>query len=287
MNQRRAFFQDVRVRQALVLSFDFESINERLFYSAYRRSNSYFTNSEMAATGKPQGRELELLQPLQNHLPAAVFKNDVPQPPTVDATIGIRPNLMQAKALLLAAGYRYQNGKLVDKNQRPVTIEYLTPSKNFERAVLKWQRDLAKIGITLNIRVTDAALYQKRINDFDFDLVTTVYANSQSPGNEQFDYYSCQSAKTPGSRNFAGICDPAIERLLPNFASFKNREDLVASARALDRVLRWQYLVIPNWHSNVYRVIYRDTLGVPAKAPKYYAATDWALSTWWSQTSAP
>ena len=287
MNQRRAFFQDVRVRQALVLSFDFESINERLFYSAYRRSNSYFTNSEMAATGKPQGRELELLQPLQNRLPAAVFKNDVPQPPKVDFTIGIRPNLMQAKALLLAAGYRYQNGRLVDKNQRPIVIEYLTPSKNFERAVLKWQRDLAKIGITLNIRVTDAALYQKRINDFDFDLVTTVYANSQSPGNEQFDYYSCQSAKTPGSRNFAGICDPAIERLLPNFASFKNREDLVASARALDRVLRWQYLVIPNWHSNVYRVIYRDTLGIPAKAPKYYAATDWALSTWWSQTSAP
>ncbi|MDO4249019.1 MAG: extracellular solute-binding protein [Neisseria sp.] len=285
MNQRRSFFQDVRVRQALVFSFDFESINERLFYGSYRRSDSYFTNSEMAAAGKPQGRELELLLPLKNRLPPAVFNLDAPQPPKVNPSVGIRPNLMQAKALLLAAGYRYQGGRLIDKNQQPVVIEYLTPSKNFERVVLKWQRDLAKIGITLNIRVTDAALYQKRVNDFDFDIVSTVYANSESPGNEQFGYYSCQSAKTPGSRNLAGICDPAIESLLPNFAQFKNRADLVASARALDRVLRWQYLVIPNWHSNQYRVIYRNTLGIPARPPKYYAATEWALSTWWDKAA--
>lgn len=281
MNQRRPLFQDVRVRQALTLSFDFESINERLFYGSYRRSNSFFTNSEMAAGGKPQGKELSLLAPLRGRVNDAVFKVDVPQPPIVNPSVGVRPNLLQAKALLLAAGYRYQNGALVDKAGKPVVIEYLTASKTFERTAAKWQRDLAKIGITLNIRVADAALYQKRLNQFDYDIIMTVYANSESPGNEQFDYHSCAAAKTPGSQNWSGICDPAVESLLKHFESFGSRSDLVAAAQALDRVLRWQYLVIPNWYTNQYRVVYRTSLGAPAQPPKYYSATEWAMMTWW------
>ena len=281
MNQRRAFFKDVRVRQALVWSFDFESINSRLFYGSYQRSNSFFTNSEMAARGKPDAAELALLNPLRTQLPATVFQQDAPNPPVTDAKLGIRPNLLQARNLLLAAGYRYQQGWLVDKQGKPVVIEFLTPSKTYERVVAKWQRDLAKLGITLNARIVDSAVYQKRLNDFDFDMTIVVYANSESPGNEQFDYYSCRAAQTQGSRNWAGICHPAVEQLLKQFEHFNNRAELTTAARALDRVLRHQYLVVPNWYSNQYRVIYRNTLGMPSRAPKYYSASDWALQTWW------
>ena len=281
MNQRRAFFKDVRVRQALVWSFDFESINSRLFYGSYQRSNSFFTNSEMAARGKPDAAELALLNPLRAQLPATVFQQDAPNPPVTDAKLGIRPNLLQARNLLLAAGYRYQQGWLVDKQGKPVVIEFLTPSKTYERVVAKWQRDLAKLGITLNARIVDSAVYQKRLNDFDFDMTIVVYANSESPGNEQFDYYSCRAAQTQGSRNWAGICHPAVEQLLKQFEHFNNRAELTTAARALDRVLRHQYLVVPNWYSNQYRVIYRNTLGMPSRAPKYYSASDWALQTWW------
>lgn len=283
MNQRRDFFKDIRVRQAMVLSFDFESINQRLFYGAYARSNSYFTNSEMAATGKPEGRELEILVPLRNRLADAVFTKDVPQPPKIDIQTGIRPNLLQARALFLAAGYRYQNGRLVGKDGRFVRIEYLTNQKIFEKTVVKWQRDLAKIGISLDIRIVDDALYQDRIKKFDYDVIMTSYANSESPGNEQFFYHSCEAAKTQGERNYAGICHPAVEVLLKRFGSFKDRDDLTASARALDRVLRWQHLVVPNWYSAQKRVIYRNTLAMPHRRPKYYDATQWALETWWQK----
>lgn len=189
--------------------------------------------------------------------------------------------MLQARNLLLAAGYRYQQGWLVDKQGKPVVIEFLTPSKTYERVVAKWQRDLAKLGITLNVRIVDSAVYQKRLNDFDFDMTIVVYANSESPGNEQFDYYSCRAAQTQGSRNWAGICHPAVEQLLKQFEHFNNRAELTTAARALDRVLRHQYLVVPNWYSNQYRVIYRNTLGMPSRAPKYYSASDWALQTWW------
>ena len=281
MNQRRAFFKDVRVRQALVWSFDFESINSRLFYGSYQRSNSFFTNSNMAAYGKPDAAELALLTPLRAQLPKAVFQQNAPNPPVTDAVLGIRPNLLQARQLLLAAGYRYQQGLLVDKQGKPIIIEFLTPSKVHERVVAKWQRDLAKLGMTMNVRIVDSAVYQKRLNDFDFDMTIVVYANTESPGNEQFDYYSCQAAQTKGSRNWAGICDPAVEQLLKQFEHFNNRTELITATRALDRVLRHQYLVVPNWYSNQYRVIYRNTLGIPQRAPKYYTASNWALQTWW------
>ncbi len=281
MNQRRPSLKDSRVRQALILSFDFENINNRMMYGAYRRSPSFFTNSEMAADGLPDAAELALLTPLEKHLPAAVFRQHAPIPPKSDPETGIRPNLIKARGLLLAAGYRYRDGKLTGPQGNPLNLEYLTANKAFERVAGKWQRDLAKIGITLNIRTVDPSLYQKRLNDFDFDLTTVVYANSQSPGNEQADYYSCAAAKTRGSRNWAGICDPAIEKLLKHFEHFESRAELVTAARALDRVLRHHYLLIPNWYSNTHRIIYRDTLSHPQRPPKYYMPAEWALQTWW------
>ena len=189
----------------------------------------------------------------------------------------MRPNLVQARALLQSAGYRYRGGVLVDKQGRPLVLEFLSPSKTYERVTAKWQRDLAKIGITLNVRVADAAVYQKRRNDFDYDLTIVVYANS----NEQFNYFGCQAAKTPGSNNWAGVCDPAVETLLKRFENFNNRAELTAAARALDRVIRHQYVVVPNWYADKYRVIYRNTIALPAQMPQYYSATDWVLKAGW------
>lgn len=281
LNQRRAALKDIRVRQALVLSFDFENVNSRMMYGAYRRSPSFFTNSEMAASGLPDAAELALLTPLSGRLPAAVFRQPVPMPPQSDPALGIRPNLLKARSLLLEAGYRYQNGVLTDKQGRPLVLEYLTNSKTFERVAGKWQRDLAKIGITLNLRTVDASLYQKRLADFDYDIIMATYSNSQSPGNEQIDYFGCAAAQTKGSGNYAGVCDPAVEQLLKRFEHFADRRELVTAARALDRVLRHQHIVVPNWYSDRYRIIYRRTLGIPARPPKYYQAASWALQTWW------
>lgn len=286
MNQRRSLFADVRVRRALTLSFDFESLNSRMFYQSYRRSDSFFTNSTLAARGLPDADESALLQPLKPLLPADVFRLPAPLPPQSDPKLGIRPNLLAARKLLEEAGYRYRQGRLISPQGTPVTIEFLTTGKTFERLVAKWQRDLAKIGITLNVRVTDPAVYQKRLNDFDFDITTVVYANSESPGNEQSNYFSCASAKTPGSRNWAGVCHPAVEKLLTRFEHFDNRRELTAAARSLDRVLRHQYIAIPNWYSPNYNVIYRADLRRPAKLPLYYQPQSWALQTWWKDGKA-
>lgn len=285
MNMRRKPFDDIRVRQAMVQSFDFESINTRLFYGAYRRSNSLFTNSNMAATGKPSGAERALLDRFRAQLPSAVLTDNVPQPPVVNPQTGVRPNLLKAREWLLQAGYRYQNGRLVDRQGKPLAFEFLTPSKTYERVTAKWQRDLAKIGVTMTVRVADPAVFQKRMNSFDYDMTIVVYANSESPGNEQFNYFSCQAARTEGSRNWAGVCHPAVEKLLKRFENFSSRDELTVSARALDRVIRHQYIVVPNWFSDRYRVVYRDSLGIPQTLPKYYSPMDWALSSGWIKPS--
>lgn len=283
MNMRRKPFDDIRVRRAMVESFDFDNVNSRLFYGTYRRSNSFFTNSDMAAFGKPSGGELALLEPLRAQLSAAVFTENVPEPPKTDPKTGVRPQLLKARALLEQAGYRYRNGRLEDRQGRPLTFEFLSPSKTYERVVAKWQRDLAKIGVGMTVRLADSAVYQKRINGFDFDMTITVYANSESPGNEQFDYFSCASAKTDGSRNLAGVCSPAVETLLKGFGGFKNRSEQTASARALDRVIRHQYIIVPNWFSDRYRVVYRDMLGIPKTLPQYYSPMAWAVGTGWKK----
>ncbi|WP_084224344.1 extracellular solute-binding protein [Stenoxybacter acetivorans] len=282
LNTRRAPLNDLRVRQALTLSFDFETVNRQLFYGSYHRSNSYFTNSEMAAAGVPESDELVVLNPLRTRLPNSVFTQAAVEPPQTDSKLGIRPNLLKARHLLEEAGFRYQNGRLTDRQGKPLVLEFLSYSKIYERVTAKWQRDLAKIGIQLNVRVVDAAVYQRRMNQFDYDLTVVVYANSESPGNEQWDYHGCEAAKTPGSKNWAGLCDAAVNELLKHFIHFDNRRQLVAAARALDRVLRDRYLVIPNWYSQNHRLVYWDKFGKPQRVPKYFQASDWVLSTWWT-----
>lgn len=283
MNLRHAPFDNLLVRRAMVESFDFESINERIFYGAYRRSSSYFTNSDMAASGVPTGAEAALLRSLGKTLPDEVLKEAVPVPPKTDLRVGVRPNLLKARALLEKAGYRYRGGRLVDAAGKPLVFEFLTASKVYERITAKWQRDLGKIGVTMNVRTVDPAVYQKRMNDFDFDMTITVYANSESPGNEQFDYFGCEAAKTSGSRNLAGVCRPEVERLLKHFGSFSSRDELRTVARALDRVIRHQHIVVPAWYADRYRVVYRQDVGVPERLPKYYDPVSFVLSTGWKR----
>ena len=285
LNTRRAPLNDVKFRQALSLSFDFETINQQMFYGLYKRPYSYFTNSELAAEGMPSKAELAVLNPLRGQLPARVFEQAVPMPAKVSPQLGVRPNLLQARTLLLQAGYRYQNGRLIDKQGRPVSLEYLTNGKSHERAAGKWQRDLAKLGIDLKIRLVDSAIYQKRLQAFDYDIITHVYAQSQSPGNEQMEMHSCASAKTPPSRNgnMVGSCEPAIDALLKRFEHFESREELVAVSKSLDRVLRHQYYVIPQWYSDEWRMVYWNKFEQPKTLPLYYGPTTWALMTWWQR----
>lgn len=274
---------NIYVRRALIESFDYESVNSRIFYGAYRRTDSFFTNSTMAATGKPDSAETALLKSLGTKLPEGVLDQDVPMPPVTDPKLGVRPNLLKARALLEKGGYQYKNGKAVDKQGKPLTFEFLAPSKNYERITAKWQRDLAKIGITMNVRTADSAVYQKRMNDFDFDVTTGYYGNSESPGNEQYDYFSCAAAKTEGSRNLSGVCHPAVEKLLTHFNSFTNRQELQTTSRALDRLIRHQYTIVPNWFADRYRVVYRNDVGIPSKLPKYYDPITFAMTAGWKK----
>lgn len=281
MNLRRPLLQNKALRRALVEAFDFESVNRQLFYGLYKRDNSFFTNTELAAQGLPENKEYDILLSVKDKLPPEIFTTNAIDPPITDKERGIRPNLLRARALLEKNGYRYHNGYLVDKNNQKIELEFLTYSKTFERVTAKWRRDLKKIGITLNIRVIDAALFQKRLNEFDYDITIVSYANSQSPGNEQYNFHSCTAAKTNGTNNYSGICNPAIEGILPYFVTSKNREELVAASRALDRVLRSQYIVVPNWYSDSIRMIVKDNLDYPKRLPRYYHGLSWAIKTWW------
>jgi len=283
INMRHKPLDNIYVRRALIESFDYESVNSRIFYGAYRRTDSFFTNSTMAATGKPDSAETVLLKSLGTKLPDGVLDQDVPMPPVTDPKLGVRPNLLKARALLEKGGYQYKNGKAVDKQGKPLTFEFLAPSKNYERITAKWQRDLAKIGITMNVRTADSAVYQKRMNDFDFDVTTGYYGNSESPGNEQYDYFSCAAAKTEGSRNLSGVCHPAVEKLLTHFNSFTNRKELQTTSRALDRLIRHQYTIVPNWFADRYRVVYRNDVGIPSKLPKYYDPITFAMTAGWKK----
>jgi microcin C transport system substrate-binding protein len=281
-NLRRPLFQDKRVREALNLAFDFEWIDRQLFYGQYRRSPSYFSNSEMAAQGLPGPAELKLLEPLRSKLDPEVFGPAV-MPPVAGGRYGVRDNLKKARALLLAAGWQYRNGVLVNSQGQPFSFEFLTFSRTYERIVAVWQKDLAKIGIELKVRLVDPAIFQRREQNFDYDMTIVVYGASPSPGNEQLNYHSCQAAKTPGSNNWAGLCDPAVDALLQNFIHFHNRAELVASCKALDRVLRAGRYLVPNWNIPYHRAAWWNHFGQPATLPLYYNATDWAIQTWWAK----
>ena len=276
MNTRRPLFKDWRVRRAVTLMFDFEWTNKNLFYGQYVRTKSYFANSEMAATGLPEGAELKILERFKGRVPDTVFT----EPYTLPVYAGdgnIREGARQALALLKQAGWEFKGNDLVDaKTGEPFRFEILTESQAFERVYAPFVQNLKRIGITAALRLIDPVQYQKRNEKFDFDMVTEVWGQSESPGNEQRSIWSSAAADTEGSNNSIGVKDKAIDELVDLVINAADREELVASCKALDRVLLHNHFVVPSWHSPVDRLVYWDKFGV---SPPHRRGTSWL--TWW------
>ncbi|WP_425495161.1 extracellular solute-binding protein [Pandoraea horticolens] len=280
LNVRRDMFRDVRVRRALGLALDYQWLNRQLFYNQYQRIYSYFTNSDLAARGMPSEAELKLLEPLRKKLDPAVFGPMVVQP-TTNPPASLRENLREARQLLAQAGWTYRDGALRNAKGEPFVFEFLDDGGAMGPVASAYARNLAKLGITLNFRTSDFALYQKRIETFDFDMISLRYPDSQIPGTELIDRFGSQSANVDGSDNVIGLKDPAVDALVASLVRAHTYEDLVASARALDRVLMHGYYIVPNWFSSTHRMAYRQYLRFPEKLPQYYTAEGWLVSMWW------
>ncbi len=275
-NLRREKFTDPKVRQALALAFDFEWANQNLFYGQYLRSVSYFSNSELAASGTPDEAERALLERHGDGLPEAVF-GEVPVPPVTDGSGNNRTNLRKAKALLAEAGWTVQDGVLTGPAGTPMEIEFLMVQPAFERILQPFRAQLERLGARLEIRPIDAAQYKERLDNFDFDMVVTGFGQSRSPGNEQRNYWSSAAADISGSNNLAGIRSPAIDALIEELIYAGTRAELVTAARVLDRVLRHGHYVIPNWHITYDRVAWWDRFG----QPDIVSDDGIVLDTWW------
>ncbi|HEX6210871.1 MAG TPA: extracellular solute-binding protein [Methylomirabilota bacterium] len=275
-NTRRAIFRDRRVRAALAAGFDFEWTNAHLFYGAYTRTHSYFSNSELASRGLPGAAELAVLEPFRERVPGEVLTREYLPPSTRPA--GLRPNLVEALELLAQAGWVVRDMRLVNaETGQPLTFEILIDDPNWERITLPFVKNLERLGVAARVRTVDSAQYEYRMKQFDFDMTVAVFPQSLSPGNEQVDYWASVSADTPGSRNLAGIRDPVVDRLIEQLIAAPDRAALVARTRALDRVLLWGHYVIPHWHITAFRVAYWNRFGRPTTPPKYSLGFD----TWW------
>jgi microcin C transport system substrate-binding protein len=275
-NTRRETFKDPRVRQALAYAFDFEWTNKNLFYGQYTRSKSYFANSDLASSGLPTGHELELLEPFRDKLPAEVFTKTY-TPPVTDGSGNPRDNLRAAAQMLRQAGWVVKDGKLVDAKGKAFAFEILLDQPVWERISLPFVKNLEKLGIAATVRTVDTPQYKNRIDAFDFDMIVGVWGQSDSPGNEQMEFWGSASAKENGSRNTAGVSDPVIDALIDKVIAAPDREKLVERTRALDRVLLWHHYVIPHWHIGYDRVAYWSKFGRPDKVPSQGVQ----FNSWW------
>ncbi|MEG4317260.1 MULTISPECIES: extracellular solute-binding protein [Pseudomonas] len=280
-NIRRPLLQDRRVREALALLFDFEWTNRQLFNGAYTRTRSYFDNSELASSGLPDKQELQLLEPLRGKIPDEVFDQPFDLPKT-DANGIIREQQRRAYRLLTEAGWQVRDDRMVDADGKPMKLEFLLVQAEFERVLLPYKRNLADLGIELEIRRVDVSQYINRLRSRDYDMIVSGFGQSNSPGNEQREYWHSASADNPGSRNFIGLKDPAIDSLVEQLIAADSRQELVTRTRALDRVLLWGHYVVPNWHIKTWRVAYWNHLAHPETTPRQ----DIGLMTWWKKPEA-
>lgn len=278
MNLRRPQFQDRRIRQALTYALDFESMNRKLFFGFNTRTNSYFENSELASTGLPTGKELEILEKYRDKLPPELFTAEY-KLPVYDNPQAERKYLRQVVQLFAEAGWKIQNGRMAnEKTGAQFKVEILGNNPTDEVISNSYIETLRKIGIDASLRIVDPSQYINRIRNFDFDMVTSSLAQSQSPGNEQRDFWSSKAADAPGSRNLMGIKDPVIDELMERVIFATDRDDLVAATRALDRVLLWNFYVVPQWHRSVLWLAYWNKFGMPEKQPAYIGAD---IDSWW------
>lgn len=276
-NTRRDIFKDPKVREALAYAFDFEWTNKQLFFGQYKRTRSYFDNSELSSSGLPSEAELKILNPFKGQIPERVFTEafDVP---TTNGSGKLRKNLRTALKLLKEAGWSIKNKELVnDLTGKPLTFEILLAQKNFERIIHPFTTNLAKLGVKAEIRLVDSTQYIDRIRKYNFDMFISTIAQSNSPGNEQRYYWLTESGKTPGNRNYAGVADPVVDQLVDMIIEAPNRESLITRTKVLDRILLQGYYVIPQWHLPKDRIAYWKKLGHPEVFPD--SGVD--LDTWW------
>ncbi len=282
-NLRRAKFQDQRVRRALNYALDFEGMNHTLFFDQYTRVGSYFSGTELASSGTPQGLELNILNGVKDQVPPDLFTKPYTNPtsPNEDAR---RANLRAAFDLLKQAGYQVKGKQLVDPQGVPFTLEILINSPAFERVALFYKPGLERLGIQVSVRIVDSSQYINRVRARDFDMIIAAWGQSLSPGNEQRDYWGSESAKRDGSRNYAGISNPAVDMLIDKVIYAKNREELVATTHALDRVLLWNDYVIPAWTLRYTRTARWDRFARPEKLPQY--SFEFPTIWWWDAAKA-
>jgi microcin C transport system substrate-binding protein len=282
INTRREKFKDPRVRQAITLAYDFEWMNRRLMYNAYVRCTSWFNGSDFEATDLPGPDELALLEPLKKKLPDKIFTEPVPLPPSTDPPGSLRDNLRKARDLLAEAGWTYRDGALRNARGEAFTLEYLDAGERGQITSTPFFQALAKLGIQGEFRRADFALIQKRLDVFDFDLFTIRVPGSEAPGTNLAASFASDQADVEGSSNLIGIKDPAVDALIEKAISANTRPELIASLRALDRVLRHGYYVIPQYYSNTFRIAYRaGKFEQPKVLPLYYDPESWVVSTWW------
>ncbi|WP_236631661.1 extracellular solute-binding protein [Endozoicomonas numazuensis] len=278
-NLRRDSFKDVRVRRALNYAMDFEWLNKNLFYNGYTRTRSYFANSDMEATGIPEGKELTYLEPWRKQLPAELFT----QPHTLPVSDGsgkIRNQLNDALALMKQAGWKLEGGAL-RKNGKPFEFEILLHDSSIEKVALPMKKNLEAMGVKVTLRIVDISQYINRIRSFDYDMLVSRFPQSSSPGNEQRDFWGSESADLPGSRNLIGIKNPVIDGLIKEVTNADSRADLVAAVKALDRVLLWNEYIIPHWYLASTRVAYWKPLNHPLSKPDQEPLYQFDLDTWW------
>ena len=276
MNTRRPVFADPRVRRAMAEVFDFEWTNRNLFFGAYTRTQSYFSNSPLASSGLPEGAEKMLLERYRGKIPESVFTEPFRLPVT-DGSGNNRDGLRAALTLLKQAGWDVKERKLVDAQGRQMSFEILVDDPSFERIATPYSQWLQRLGAEVRVRTVDAAQYQRLTDAFDFDMTMMVIPQSEFPGNEQREYFSCDSAKADGSNNVAGVCSPAIDALIDLVVNAPDRDSQITATRALDRVLLHGWYAVPNWHLGAIWGAFWDRFGYP-KTP---IRTGLAFDTWW------
>lgn len=279
LNIRRDKFRDPRVRRALNFAFDFEEMNKQIFFDQYKRISSYFDGTELASSGLPEGKELEILEKVRAEVPGEVFTKAYTNPVGGNPE-AVRENLREGLRLLKEAGYEVRDRKLVDsKTGSQFTLELLNAEPSFERVMLFFKPSLERLGIAVSVRTIDPTQYENRLRSWDFDIVVSSWGESLSPGNEQREFWGSPAADMAGSRNIIGIKNPAIDKLIERVIFAVDRDDLVAATRALDRVLLWNHYVVPQWNYPKVRTARWDRFGRPAEMPKYGLSGFPAI--WW------
>ncbi|HTQ82282.1 MAG TPA: extracellular solute-binding protein [Pseudolabrys sp.] len=284
-NIRRDKFKDPRVRRAFNFAFDFEEMNKQIFYGQYKRIASYFEGTELAASGLPEGKELEILQTVKDKVPPELFAMPYTNPVGGNPQ-AVRDNLREGLKLLRDAGYEVRDTKLVNtRTNERLAVELLVEEPAFERVMLFYKPSLERLGIAVSVRVIDASQYENRLRQWDFDIIIASWAESLSPGNEQRGFWGSQAADVPGSRNLIGIKNPAVDTLIERVIFTKDRDELVAATKALDRVLLWNFYVVPQWTYGKVRTARWDRFSRPATMPKY-GNSAFPTIWWWDAEKA-